>query len=164
MSAFVFLATNYEMPELDYTRKKHVTVKEAIDLGIKPYALVTWEKMNPNARVLIVEDEEGLHELVITKDYSYDVADYTSYQFIYEVNFIYTELRTKQFFEYVKENLKEGQTLEIWRVWIGYGEDVLTIPYTRYSYTELSLNHLMPLFNLEHDKYKLQNCLVIEKS
>ena len=149
------------MPELDYTRKRHVTVTEAIHLGIKPHALVTWEKMNSNARVLIVEDEEGLHELVITKDYSYDVADYTSYQFIYEVNFIYTELRTKQFFEYVKEHLKEGQ--EIWRVWIGHEEDVLTIPYTRYSYKELSLNHLKPLFNWKHEKYKLQNCLVIER-
>ena len=37
MSSFVFLATNYEMPEIDCTGKRYITVKEAIDLGIKPH-------------------------------------------------------------------------------------------------------------------------------
>ena len=164
MSAFVFLATNYEMPEVDYTSTKYITVKEAIALGIQPHELVPWEEMDPNARVLLVENEEDLHELVITKNDYYNVADYTSYPFIYEVSFIYTELRTKRFLEYLKEHMKEGQILEIWRVWIEHEDDVLTIPYTTYSYEELSLNHLVPLFNWEHEKYKLQNCLVIERA
>ncbi|RLQ94561.1 magnesium transporter [Falsibacillus albus] len=163
MSSFVFLATNYEMPEVDNTNAKYITVKEAIDLGIKPHELVPWEKMDPNARILYVENEDDLNELVISKDYSYNVREYTSYAFIYKVDFIFTELRTMQFLEYLKANIKEGQKLEIWRVWIGQGDDELHIPYTRYSYEELSLNHLIPLFNWEHEKFKLQNCLVIER-
>ena len=163
MSSFVFIATNYEMPGIDYTSKKYITVKEAIHLGIEPHELVPWEKMDPNAQVLLVENEEDFHELAITKDYSYNVADYTSYPFIYEVNFIFTELRTERFLQYLKENMKEGQIVEVWRVWIGHEDDVLSIPYTRYSYEELSLNHLIPLFNWNHEKYKLQNCLVIER-
>ena len=164
MSAYVFLATNYEMPEIDYTGKRYITVKEAIDLGITPNKWVPWEELDPNARVLFVGNEENLRELSITKDCFSDVSDYTSYQFIYKVDFIYTESRTKQLLQYIKENMKEGQILEIWRVWLGHEDDVLNISYTRYNYEELSLNDLMPLYNREHEKYKLQNCLVIERS
>ena len=164
MSSYVFLATNYEMPEIDYTGKRYITVKEAIDLGIKPNKWLPWEEMDPNARVLFFENKEDLHELVITKDDYYDVSNYTSYSFIYEVDFIYTESRTQQLLQYIKENMKEGQILEMWRVWLGHEDDVLNIPYTRYNYEELSLNDLMPLYNREHEKYKLQNCLVIERS
>ena len=164
MSAYVFLATNYEMPEIDYTGKRYITVKEAIDLGIKPNEWLPWEELDPNASVLLVENEENLHELSITKGFVYEVSDYTSYPFIYEVDFIYTESRTQQLLQYIKENMKKGQILEMWRVWLGHEDDVLNIPYTRYNYEELSLNDLMPLYNREHEKYKLQNCLVIERS
>ena len=163
MSSFIFLATNDEMPELDYTRTRYITVKEAMDLGIKPHALVPWEKLDPNARVLLVENEEDLHELVITKNDCCDVSNYTSYSFIYEVTFVYTEVRTQQLLAYIKENMKEGQIVEMWKVWLDHEDDELTIPYTRCNYDELSLNDLMPLYNRAHEKYKLQDCVVIER-
>lgn len=164
MSAYVFLATNYEMPEIDYTGKRYITVKEAMDLGIKPNEWIPWEELDPNACILFVENEENLHELSITKGFAYEVSDYTSYPFIYEVDFIYTESRTQQLLEYIKENMKKGQILEMWRVWLDHEDDELNIPYARYNYEELSLNDLLPLYNREHEKYKLQNCLVIERA
>ena len=142
MSFCSFIATNYEMPEVE-SKAKYITVKEAIELEIKPHELVPWEKMDPTAQILLIENEDNLKELVITKDIYYDVGGYTSYPFIYQVNFTYSELRAKQLLEYIKENIKEGQILELWRVWIGDDDNEINIPYIRCSYEELSLNHLV---------------------
>ena len=162
MSVCSFIATNYEMPELDKTKAKYITVKEAIDLGIKPHELVRWEKMDPNAQVLFVENEDDLHELVIRKDAYYDVSGYSSYPLIYEVNFIYSEVRARQLLEYLKENIKEGQILELWRVWIGH-DDNENIPYIRCNYEELTLNHLIQMYDWNHEQFKEEYCLVLER-
>ena len=162
MSVCSFIATNYEMSELDKTKAKYITVKEAIDLGIKPHELVPWEKMDPNAQVLLVENEDDLNELVIRKGAYYDVSGYSSYPLIYEVNFIYSELRARQLLEYLKENIKEGQILELWRVWIG-NDDTENIPYIRCKYEELSLNHLIQMYDWNHDQFKEQYCIVLER-
>ncbi|MED4402088.1 magnesium transporter [Metabacillus fastidiosus] len=163
MSFCSFIATNYEMPEVDKTKAKYITVKEAIELKIKPHELVPWEKMDPNAQILFFENEDDLNELVIKKDAYYDVSGYTSYPFIYEVNFIYSELRAKQLLEYLKENIREGQILELWRVWIGHNDNELNIPYIRCNYEELTLNHLVQMYNWNHEKYKEQYCIVLER-
>lgn len=162
MSFCSFIATNYEMPELK-TKAKYITVKEAIGLEIKPHELVPWEKMDPNAKILFVGNEDDLNELVIKKDAYYDVSGYTSYPFIYEVNFIYSELRVKQLLEYLKENIREGQILELWRVWVGHDDNEINIPYIRCHYEELSLNHLVQMYNWNHEKYKEQYCIVLER-
>ncbi|MER2190271.1 MAG: magnesium transporter [Solibacillus sp.] len=162
MSFCSFIATNVEMPEVE-SKAKYITVKEAIELEIKPHELVPWEKMDPNAQVLFVENEEDLNELVINKAIYYDVSEYTGYPFIYEVNFIYSELRAKQLLAYLKDNSREGQIVELWRVWIGHDDHEKNIPFIRCNYEELSLNHLGQMYNRNHEKYKEQYCLVLEK-
>lgn len=163
MSWYLFIATNYEIPEVDNTNAKNITVQEAIELGLKPYELIPWEKMDPTADILFVENEDDLDELVISKETSFGDCGYTSYSFIYEVNFIFSELRAKQLLEYLKENLREGQILELWRVWIGHNDEKENIPFTKCTYEELSLNHLIHFYNWKHEKYKEQDCLVIER-
>ena len=71
MSSCSFIATNFEMPEVE-SKAKYMTVKEAIELKIKPHELVPWEKMDPNSQILFVENEEDLNELVINKGSYYD--------------------------------------------------------------------------------------------
>lgn len=69
MSWYSFIATNYEMPEMPEkgnTEEKYITVQEAMDLGLKPHELVPWEKLDPNALILIIEDEDDLDGLAIT--------------------------------------------------------------------------------------------------
>lgn len=163
MSFCSFIATNDEMPEVDQTKAKYMTVKEAVDLGIEPHELVPWEKMDPNAQILFFENEEDLKGLVIKKDTYYDVSGYTSHPFIYEVNFGYSELRANQLLEYIKENVKEGQILELWRVWIGHDDHEIDIPYIRCNYEDLSLNHLVQMYNHDHEKYKEQFCIALER-
>lgn len=162
MSFYSFIAKNVEMPEIK-SKAKYITVKEAIELGIKPHEFMPWEEMEPNAHVWIVENEEDLNELTITKDTHSDVSEYTSYPFIYEVEFRYSELRVKQLLDYLKDNITEGQIIELWRVWIGHDDDELNIPYSRFNYNELSLNHLLQMYNWKHENYKEQYCIILEK-
>ena len=160
MSSCSFIATNFEMPEIE-SRAKYITVKEAVELNIKPHELVPWEEMDPNAQVLIVEHEEDLNELVINKDCYYDVSEYTDYPFIYEVNFVYTESRAKQLMDYLKDNMREGQIIELWRVWID--DNKLNIPYSRLNENELTLNHLLQMYDWNDENYQQQYCIVVEK-
>lgn len=160
MSFCSFIATNYEMPEVEL-KTKYITVKEAIELEIKPHEFVPWEKLDPNAQILFVENKEDLKELVIKNDIYYDVSEYTSYPFVYEVNFMYSESRAKQLLEYLKENIREGQILELWRVWIDHDEK--NIPFSRCNYEQLSLQHLVQMYNWNHEEFKEQNCIVLER-
>lgn len=69
MSAYSFIASDYELPLLDNSKEKVITVKEAIELGLKPHELIPWEKMNPNSEVMLIDDESDLGELVIGKGF-----------------------------------------------------------------------------------------------
>jgi hypothetical protein len=66
LSSCTLIATNYEIPEVDNTKAKYITVKEAIHLGIKPHELVPWEDMDPSAQILF-EKEDDLNELVVKR-------------------------------------------------------------------------------------------------
>ncbi|MEK4387174.1 magnesium transporter [Solibacillus sp. FSL W7-1464] len=162
MSSCSFIATNFEMPEIE-SKAKYITVKEAIALEIKPHELVPWEEMDPSAQVLVVENGEDLNELVINEGSYYDISEYTGYPFIYEVNFVYSESRVKQLLDYLKDNMREGQIIELWRVWIGDEDDKLNIPYSRLNENELSLNHLLQMYDWNDENYQEQYCIVVEK-
>lgn len=45
------------MPEVE-TKAKTITVREAMELAIKPHELVPWEKMDPSAQIVVVENNE----------------------------------------------------------------------------------------------------------
>ena len=162
MSFCSFIATNHEMPEVEL-RVKCITAREAIELGIKPNELVPWENIDPDAQILYAENEDDLNELVIRKGGYYNVSGYSSYPFMYEVTFGYSESRVNQLLEYLKENIKEEQIVELWRVWIGHDNNDLNIPYSRYSCEELSLDHLVRMYNRHHKQYKEQYCIVLER-
>ena len=161
MSYCSFIATNDELPEIEL-KEKYITVKEAIELKIKPHESLPWEKMDPNALVIVIEHEEDLNELVIAKDTYYDVSEYTSYSYIYEINFTYSKVRIEKLLNYLKENIREGQIVELWRVWIG-DNNIDHIPFSRCIYEDLFLNHLEQLYNRDHGNYKEQCCLVIDR-
>lgn len=160
MSWYYFIATNKELPEVDYTSTKYITVQEAIDLGIKPHDFMPWESMDPDSHILFAESQEDLHELVISNETAYDDYGYSSQPFIYEINFAYSKKRLQQLLAYLQENIKKDQIVELWRIWL---DDKSNIPYTRCSYDELTLDHLMSLYKLDGHRFNEQKCLVIER-
>lgn len=151
------------MPEIA-SKAKYISVTEAIALGIEPHEFLPWEEMDPNEQILFVEDEEDLQELTIEKGTHYDVSRFTDHPFLYEVNFVYTEQRARQLLEYLRENSREGQILELWNVWLGAEEHDQEIPEIRVNLEELSLDHIAQIYNSDHKNYQEQGRIVLDCS
>ncbi|MCW2279277.1 hypothetical protein [Heliophilum fasciatum] len=162
MTAYSFIATDYEIPEIDNTKKRFITVREAIALGIKPHELVPWERMDKDSEVTIVDDENDLDELVIKKetDFENDVRWYTKKPFIYSVYFRYREHRGKQLLEYLKENIKEGQHLELWSIWLGDKQYIKPIIC---EYERISLELIKKVYTWQVGNDSICNCVVFER-
>ncbi|MBZ9637755.1 hypothetical protein [Clostridium sp. FP1] len=162
MSAYSFIATNYEIPEVENSKKRIITVQEAIELGIKAHEFMPWDNMNPNDKILFLEKESDLDELVITKDTAYEknVRWYTDKPFIYSVNFGYSELRVKQLLEYLKENINEGQQLELWSIWL---DDKQKIEPITCNYEEVSTHNLKQMYDWQDKKHVCHSCIIIER-
>lgn len=143
MSRYFLITTNTKIPEVDNTNTKIITVKEAILLGIEsPH--IPFEELDPNEKVLIV-DPENENELVISKDTYYDVSNLSSYEYKYEVKFGYQEDKLPQLLDYLKNNIQLEQELELWNIWVSEVDE--SIPYSRCSIEELSLELLTEWFN-----------------
>jgi hypothetical protein len=162
MSAYSFIASDYEIPEVENSKKRVITVKEAIELGIKANEFMPWQDMNPEDKVLFFENESDLGELVIQKDNSFEenVSWYTDKPFIYSVYFGYSELRIKALLEYLKENIKEGQQLELWGIWL---DDKQSVKPNIINYEELSIDNLKQMYDYKHKKHSHHSCLVVER-
>ena len=163
MSQYSFIATDYELPEVDNSKEKIITVSEAIELGIKPHVLMPWEKMNPDGKVMIFEKEEDLGELVIRKvDVVYDenISWYTTKPFIYSVDFGYTEGRAKELLDYLKKNMIEGYSLELWNIWL---DDKKNIKPKYKNYNGISLSDISEVYDSNNENYANHSCIIIEK-
>jgi hypothetical protein len=160
MSAYSFIATDYEIPEVDNSKEKIITVQEAIELGIKAHEFMPWEKMNLDAKVMFIENESDLGELVIKRNNIFDenVKFYTDKPFIYTVNFSYTELRVKQLLEYIKENISEGQQLELWSIWLDDKQDIKP---NIYNYEEVSTYDLKQMYDWQDKRHVKHSCIII---
>lgn len=162
MSKYTFIATNYEIPEVDNSKERFITVQEAIELGIKAHEFMPWEKMNLNDKILFFEKESDLGELVIRKgtEYEKNVRWYTDKPFIYSIDFEYSELRTKQLLEYLKENIREGHQLELWSIWL---DDKQSIKPTICNYGQVSIHDLKQMYDWKDEKHVDHSCIIIER-
>lgn len=118
MSYFRFIATDYELPMLENPKIREITVKQAIELGVKAPDYYSLEEADPSEKILYFEKESDLGELTITKNNSYEesVRWYTDKPFIYAVNFKYSIKRAEQLLQYLKNNIKKEHQLQFWSI------------------------------------------------
>ena len=162
MSIYSFIATDYEIPEVKNSKKRIITVQEAIKLGVEAHKFMPWEKMNPDDKIIFFEKESDVGELVIKKGTNFEknVRWYTHKPFIYSMHFQYSELRVKQLLEYLKQNISEGQQLELWLIWL---DDKQSIKPNIFNYEELSIDDLKQMYDNQDKKYVYHNCIIIER-
>ena len=107
--------------------------------------------------------EEDLGELVIRKvDAVYDenISWYTTKPFIYSVEFRYTEGRAKEFLDYLKKNMIEGYSLELWNIWLD-GKKNIKPKYKNYN--DISLSDISEVYDFNNENYANHSCIIIEK-
>lgn len=160
MSFYSFIASDKKLPSIDNTSSKIITVKEAKKLGIKAHELMPWEDMDPTDEVLIFEKESDLDELVIREDRGYEdnVRWYTDKKFIYSLEFRYSNKRGLQLLDYLKTNIKQGQKLELWLIWLDDKQDVEPLIV---NYNEISIKHLREMYELGNESSESHRCIKI---
>lgn len=161
MSQYSFIAADYELVELDNTNAKIITVREAIELGIKEHELIAWKEMDPDDEVLIFDNEEDLGELIVRKeeDLYEDICWYTSKSHIYVVEFNYTEDRGKDLLVYLKNNLKKNHSLEVWTIWL---DEKKAIEPKIKNYNEISLDDIKLMFDSNNKNWENHNGIIIK--
>jgi hypothetical protein len=162
MSVYQFIAADYEIPELDNSNKRIISVQEAIELGIKAHEFMPWEKMNPDEKIMYFERESDFDELVIEKNTAFEmnVRWYTKKTFIYSVNFRYSEARANQLLQYLGENMKKGSQLELWSIWL---DDRQYIRPTVCNYEEVSIYNLKQMYDWKEGRSFGHACIIIKR-
>lgn len=119
MSKYIFIASDFELPEINLTNEQIITPKEAKLKCIKPPSFLSWEELDPSDEILYYENEEDIGNLYIRKDYSLldNVRFYTDKEFIYEVSCSIDKKRAKQLLDYIKD-IELISPIEVYSIWL----------------------------------------------
>ena len=105
MSKYIFIASDFEIPEVDLTNEQIITPIEAKLKGIKPPCFCSWDELDPNSEILYFESEDDMYNLCVRKEENIldDVRFYTDKEFIYQVSCSLDNKRAKQLLDYIKD-------------------------------------------------------------
>jgi len=164
MSQYSFIASDYEISEVDNSKERFITVREAMKLGLKPHEFMPWESMDPNTKILYIDKESELGELVIAKcdsndPYMENIKIYTNKPYIYSVDFTYSQKRGNELLKHMKDNIKEGTTMELWTIWLDEKDNIE--PKT-VSKDEVSTDDLKEMYLIGSEDYVGYGCLIIK--
>ncbi len=162
MSSFSFIATDYDIPEVYNSKEKVITVREAMELGIKA-DIIPWEEMDPNTKIVYYKNRSDAGELVINRStlFEENVRWYTDKPLIYSVNFDYSEPRANQLLKYLKDNIRPGQHLELWLIWL---DEKQVVQPKIFNCEEISINEIRQMYLEWWTKREIiHSCIVIEK-
>lgn len=125
MSKVYYIASDFELPEVDYTGAIKKTLKEM--KKINPLLqFPNWmsqdeiAKLDENMEVLYIENESDLGALCVYRcgDLPYEVESHIKKEYIYHFSGNIDARCINQLVEYLKENLRDRE-IELWSVWLG---------------------------------------------
>ena len=151
MSKYIFIASDFEIPEVDLTNEQIITPIEAKLKGIKPPNFCSWDELGPNSEISYFESEDDMGNLCIRKEnYIFDdVHFYTDKEFIYEVSCSIDNKRAKQILDYIKD-IKLISPIELYSIWL---DDKVDLEYSAVSI--YNLNEEMILKIIENYNFSL---------
>ena len=125
MSKYIFIASDFEIPEVDLTNEQIITPIEAKLKGIKPPCFCSWDELDPNSEILYFESEDDMYNLCVRKEENIldDVRFYTDKEFIYQVLCSLDNKRAKQLLDYIKD-IKLIKSIELYSIWLDEKVDV----------------------------------------
>jgi len=185
VSALTYIASDYPLPIVPNPHERMVSVNEAIALGVTQIhdVLLAPDFDRDKPGVMLVSDRDVVFNLytgevddgALDDDFALLSAEgcdsmYTEKQYaVYlEWNY-YTEGRALRIIEYIKENLRHTDDVEIWRISMGAHERPLirttSIPISRLTPQDIQRLDSLTLFSDWEEQYDLpiQYRLVITK-
>lgn len=174
MSIYMFIATDYPLPFVDYSGTKYFKFKKEVKVDVDDEGTIyhytnDTDRNSPEllipccpqeADTIVVESEESLQEIQISMGHKCSYIEwYTEKNNIYTLDWGYTDKRASELINYIKENMKVGYVLELWSTWM----DECKKP-TKYFHDieNLKVVDIKKVFNcVGFDKPK---CIVISKT
>lgn len=119
MSKYIFIASDFELPEVNLTNEQIITPVEAKLRGIKPPGFLSWDEVDPNSEILYFESEEDMNNLCVRKEKEPldDALFYSDKKYIYEVTLGLDNKRAKQLLDYIK-GINLEKPIEIYSIWL----------------------------------------------
>lgn len=123
MSLFQFLACDKGLEEIKNNHIEIISINEALnrkielgDLILNNSSLDRDEKM-----ILICDSEELLDELEINHNMNYSsvyAEQFSKKRYFSEIQWRYTEPRVKQLYDYIVDQVRTVEEIEIWSIWL----------------------------------------------
>ncbi len=163
MSLFQFLASDKLLKEVKNPYIEFISINEALkrNIELNNFTMNDTEIDKEDKIIMFCDSEEHFEEIVINHDmyYSSEYAEeYSNKQYFSELHWRYTEARAKQLVDYLKEQLKSSDEVEIWSIWL---DDHKSASIKSINVNELSLADLE--FLDISNGYEQPKCLVIKK-
>lgn len=163
MSLFQFLASNKLLKEIKNPYVEFISINEALKRNIEVVDFIMNDtKIDKDEKIIMFCDsEEHLEEIEINHDmyYSSEYAkEYSKKQYFCELQWRYTEVRAKQLVEYLNEQVKRVDVIEIWSIWL---DEHKSASIKSISVNELSITDLA--FLDISNCYEKPKCLIIKK-
>lgn len=123
MSLFQYLASDKLLKEIRNPYAEFISINEALKRNIEvDDAIVNGGYFDLDEKnIMIYDSEEHIGEIEIYHDmyYSSEYAkEYSRKNYFSELQWRYTKIRAKQLVDYLKEQLKELDEIEIWSIWL----------------------------------------------
>lgn len=129
MSTFSFIASDSQMPEVDLTNVKRITVKELKKINPQARTPVPLNQLNENVEVLYCEKEEDMQGLTVSlcDKPPYNLEYHIKKKYVYWLRYDFTEKCTKQLMDYLNQNIVKAQQVELWSITFGGKDDIYKI-------------------------------------
>lgn len=163
MSLFQFLASDKLLKEVKNPYIELISINQALARNIKLNDFIMKDtKLDRNKKIILICDsEEHLEEIEINHDmyYSSEYAKkYSKKQYFSELKWRYTEVRSKQLIDYLKEQLEISDEVEVWSIWL---EEYKSASIKSININEIDITDLEFLDGSAG--YEKPKCLVIKK-
>ncbi|MBI6874856.1 hypothetical protein [Clostridium aciditolerans] len=129
MSKYNLIASDIQMPEVDLTNVKRITVKELKKLNPEAKSPLPLDRLDENLEVMYCESEDDMDGLTVSLcDNPPNNLDYhIKKKYVYWLPYRFTEKCSAQLLEYLKKNMLKDQKVEIWSIWIGNKNEIYRV-------------------------------------
>ncbi|WP_276704040.1 hypothetical protein [Romboutsia ilealis] len=154
MSKYIFIASDFKIPEVDLTNEQIITPIEAKLKGIKPPCFCSWDELDPNSEILYFKNEDDMANLCIRKkdDILDDVRFYTDKEFIYQVSCSFDKKRAKQLLDYIKD-IKLIGPIELYSILL---DDKVDVEYSTVSIENLNEEIILKIIEKHNSSLKIK--------
>lgn len=126
MSRFTFIASDYELPEIDLSGIVKGTVKELREMNLNPRPELSFnlDKLCDDVKAIFIPDGVDTGRLTISRctNPPYGIEEYIKKRYTYWLGGSFSINWTNQLQEYLNTNIQEGKPIELWSIWFGWHE------------------------------------------